>query len=123
MDALVLNIRSRQPAVRAVQVEEEEDEPLPIVGMMSLDDGVGPVLASMRQVLDLDLAAFRAQGTADAGFALLRSHVEAAGIYVLLIGNIGSCHSAIDVDAFRGFALADPIAPFVVINDQDARPC
>src|SRR5690606_16878995 len=27
----------------------------------------------------------------------------------------------IDVDAFRGFALADPIAPFVVINDQDAK--
>src|SRR3546814_17037769 len=25
------------------------------------------------------------------------------------------------IDAFRGFALADPIAPFVVINDRDAK--
>src|SRR3546814_16138482 len=41
--------------------------------------------------------------------------------YVLLIGNLGSHHSAIDIDAFRGFALADPIAPFVVINDRDAK--
>jgi Zn-dependent peptidase ImmA (M78 family) len=88
---------------------------------MSRNDGVDPVLASIRQVLGLDLAAFRAQGSADGGFALLRSRVEAAGIYVLLIGNLGSHHSAIDVDAFRGFALADPIAPFVVINDQDAK--
>lgn len=121
VDALVRDIRSRQSVVRAVQVEEEEAEPLPFIGSMSRDDGVGPVLASMRQVLGLDLAAFRAQGSAEAGFALLRSRVEAVGIYVLLIGNLGNHHSAIDVDAFRGFALADPIAPFVVINDQDAK--
>jgi Zn-dependent peptidase ImmA (M78 family)/transcriptional regulator with XRE-family HTH domain len=121
VDALVRDIRSRQAVVRAVQVEEEEAEPLQFISSMSRNDGVGPVLASIRQVLGLDLAAFRAQGSADAGFALLRSRVEAAGIYVLLIGNLGSHHSAIDVDAFRGFALADPIAPFVVINDQDAK--
>ena len=121
VDALVRDIRSRQAVVRAVQVEEEDAESLPFIGSMSSHDGVGPVLASIRRVLGLDLAAFRAQGSANAGFALLRSRVEAAGIYVLLIGNLGSHHSAIGVDAFRGFALADPIAPFVVINDQDAQ--
>lgn len=121
VDALVRDIRSRQAVVRTVQVEEEEAKPLTFIGSMSCNDGVGPVLASIRHELGLDLAAFRAQGSADAGFALLRSRVEAAGIYVLLIGNLGSHHSAIDVDAFRGFALADPIAPFVVINDQDAK--
>lgn len=121
VDALVRDVRSRQSVVRAVQLEAEEAEPLPFIGSMSRDDGVGQVLASIRQVLGLDLAAFRAQGSADASFALLRSRVEAAGIYVLLIGNLGSHHSAIDVDTFRGFALADPIAPFVVINDQDAK--
>lgn len=121
VDALVRDIRSRQAVVRTVQVEEEEAKPLPFIGSMSCNDGVGPVLASIHHELGLDLAAFRAQGSADAGFALLRSRVEAAGIYVLLIGNLGSHHSAIDVDAFRGFALADPIAPFIVINDQDAK--
>lgn len=121
VDALVRDIRARQSVVHAVQVEEEEAEPLHFIGSMSRNDGVGPVLASIRQTLGLELAAFRAQGSADAGFALLRSRVEAAGIFVLLIGNLGSHHSAIDVDAFRGFALADPIAPFVVINDQDAK--
>jgi Zn-dependent peptidase ImmA (M78 family) len=40
---------------------------------------------------------------------------------VLLVGNLGSHHTALKVETFRGFALADDLAPFVVINDQDAR--
>lgn len=121
VDALVRDIRSRQATIRAVLVEEEEAQPLPFVGSMARNDGVNSVLASIRKTLGLDVAEFRAQGSANAGFALLRQKVEAAGIYVLLIGNLGSHHSALDVDAFRGFALAEPIAPFVVINDQDAK--
>lgn len=121
VDALVRDVRARQTTVRSILVEEEEAQPLPFVSSMSRNDGVGPVLASIRKLLNLDLAAFRAQGSAEAGFSLLRRQVETAGVYVLLIGNLGSHHSAIDVEAFRGFALADPIAPFVVINDQDAK--
>jgi Zn-dependent peptidase ImmA (M78 family) len=121
VDALVRDISSRQAMVRAVLVEEEEAQALPFVGSMSRNDGVEPVIASIRKTLNLDISAFRAQGSADAGFTLLRRQVEIAGVYVLLIGNLGSHHSALNVDAFRGFALADPIAPFVVINDQDAK--
>jgi Zn-dependent peptidase ImmA (M78 family) len=39
----------------------------------------------------------------------------------LLIGNLGSHHTTIDVTTFRGFALSDDVAPFIVINDQDAQ--
>ena len=42
-------------------------------------------------------------------------------MFVLLAENLGSHHSAIPVSAFRGFAIADPIAPFIVINDGDAK--
>jgi len=87
---------------------------------MKMEDGVGAVLSSIRRTLDTNLVDFRAQGSAEAAFALLRGKVEAIGIFVLLMGNLGSYHTAIDVAAFRGFALADPIAPFIVINDQDA---
>jgi Zn-dependent peptidase ImmA (M78 family) len=69
----------------------------------------------------LELAEFRAQPTPDAAFTLLREKVEAAGVFVLLIGNLGSHHSAIGLELFRGFAVADDVAPFVVINDQDAH--
>jgi Zn-dependent peptidase ImmA (M78 family)/transcriptional regulator with XRE-family HTH domain len=122
IDALVRDIRARQAMVRAILEDEEEAEPLRFIGSSMVAAGLGPVLASIRQTLGIDLADFRAQGSPDAAFALLRSKVEAVGVFVLLIGNLGSHHTALDVAAFRGFALADPIAPFIVINDQDAKP-
>jgi Zn-dependent peptidase ImmA (M78 family) len=121
VDALVRDIRARQSMVRAILEDDEEMEPLRFIGSMSMDDGVGAVLASIRRAIGLDLAAFRAQGLPEAAFALLRSKPEEAGVFVMLIGNLGSHHTALDVSVFRGFALADPIAPFVVINDQDAK--
>jgi Zn-dependent peptidase ImmA (M78 family) len=84
-------------------------------------DGMVPTLKALQQILQLDLRDFRAQKKADDAFSLLRARAEAAGIFVLLIGNLGSHHSAISVETFRGFAIADPIAPFIVINDQDAK--
>src|SRR2546430_2131992 len=121
VDALVRDIRARQSIVRTILLDEEEAQPLPFVGSIAMTAGVAEVLAWIRQPVRLDLAEFRAQATPESASALLRSKVEAAGIFVLLVGNLGSHHTAIDVAAFRGFALADPIAPFVVINDQDAR--
>ena len=121
VDALVRDIRARQSMVRAVLVDEEGAKPLPFIGSMHMGDGVGAVLASVRQIIRIDLSEFRAQASPESAFALLRSRVEAAGVFVLLMGNLGSHHTAIDVEAFRGFALADDVAPFVVLNDQDAR--
>lgn len=121
VDALLRDIRARQHTVRDVLADEEETRPLPFVGSMKMSDGVGAVLVSIRQTIRLDLSEFRAQASPESAFALLRSRVEAAGVFVLLMGNLGSHHTAIDVEAFRGFALADEIAPFIVINDQDAK--
>jgi Zn-dependent peptidase ImmA (M78 family)/transcriptional regulator with XRE-family HTH domain len=122
VDALVRDIRARQDIVRSILVDEEEAKPVSFIGSLRMADGVGAVLAAMRQRIGLDLADFRLQSSPESAFALLRSKVEAAGVFVLLIGNLGSHHTAIGVEVFRGFALADPIAPFIVINDQDARP-
>jgi Zn-dependent peptidase ImmA (M78 family) len=121
VDALVRDVRARQSMVRSILEDEEEAEPLPFVGSMQMEMGVGAVLAAMRRTIGVDLADFRAQASPEGAFALLRNGVEAAGVFVLLIGNLGSHHTAIDVEAFRGFAVADPIAPFVIINDQDAK--
>lgn len=41
-------------------------------------------------------------------------------ILSLLQGDLGSHHSQISVETYRGFALADSVAPFVVINDRDS---
>jgi Zn-dependent peptidase ImmA (M78 family) len=121
VDALVRDIRARQSMVRILLEDEEGSSPLRFVGSARMENGVGDVLASIQQTLNIDLATFRAQRSEEAAFSLLRTKVEAAGIFVLLIGNLGSHHTALDVSAFRGFAIADSIAPFVVINDQDAK--
>ena len=42
-------------------------------------------------------------------------------MFVLLKGDLGNYRTAIDVEVFRGFAIADDIAPFVVINDNDSK--
>jgi Zn-dependent peptidase ImmA (M78 family) len=121
VDALVRDIRARQAMVRAIIEDDEDAERLPFIGSAAVENGIAPVLQSIRRTLGLELAEFRAQASAEGAFALLRDKVEAAGIFVLLAGNLGSHHTALDVDVFRGFALSDDLAPFIVINDQDAR--
>ena len=120
VDALVRDIRARQNMVRSVLADEEEAKPLPFVGSMQMRDGVGAVLASIRQTIRLDLAEFRHRPLRRA-----RSHYCDRGssplAFCAAYRNLGSHHTAIEVQAFRGFALSDDIAPFVVLNDQDAR--
>ena len=142
--ALVRNVRSRQEMVRAALEAEDEAEPLPFVGVL-LDPGqLGTQTESLRRVLqhnaeaarltqhalkaiarvlgdDLDAATYYTQPNAEEAFRLLRSRTEDAGGFVLLKGDLGSHHTAIDVEAFRGFVIADDVAPFVVINDNDSR--
>jgi len=121
LDALIRDVKARQSTVKAMLEDEEETEPLPFVGCMRRSEGAQAILSSIQETLRLDRAEFHARVSASEAFALLRDRVEAAGIFVLLIGDLGSWHTTMDVTTFRGLTLADDIAPFVVINDQDAR--
>lgn len=121
LDALIRDIRARQSMVRAVLEDEDEAETLSFVGSKNRSDGIVAVTASIRDTLKVSLFDFRAAPTSLEAFALLRRAAESAGVFVLLMGNLGSHHTAIDIEFFRGFALADSVAPFVVINDQDSK--
>ena len=144
IDALVRNLRSRQNMVRAALEAEDEAEPLPFVGALLGSGEAGGGIESLRRVLrrpaeaarllqratlglgrvlgdDLNAATYHAQPDTGHSFRLLRSRTEKAGVFVLLKGDLGSHHTAIDVEVFRGLAIADDVAPFVVINDNDSR--
>ena len=130
VDALVRNVRSRQSMVRAALEAEDEAAPLPFVGALSRSVGARTDLESLRtaagalsEVLgdDLNAATYYAQPSADQAFTLLRTRTEDAGVFVLLKGDLGGYRTAIDVEVFRGFAISDDVAPFVVINDNDSR--
>ena len=121
LDALVRDIKARQSMVRAVMEDEDEAELLPFVGSHRLGDGKAVILGSLRALIGVNLSTYRAQPDPSAAFALLRSRVEASGVFVTLKGDLGNYVTAIETTVFRGFSIADKVAPFVVINDQDAR--
>ena len=122
LDALIRETRARQSMVRAVLEDEDEADPLPFVRSKSMSDGQPAVLAALKTLLDVSVKTFHAQPRADAGFELLRTAAEAKGVYVLLKSDLGNYHTAMDTEVFRGFTIADEVAPFIVLNDRDARP-
>jgi Zn-dependent peptidase ImmA (M78 family) len=121
VDALVRDIMTRQSMVRALLEEDEETERLAFVGSADMTDGVGHLVASIARALGIDRNVLRRQPSPDVAFSVLRAAVEATGVFVILVGNLGSHHTNIDALVFRGFALADPIAPFIAVNDLDAK--
>jgi len=121
LDVLIRDVRARQSMVRAILEDEDEGERLAFVGSMAMSSGVDAVVHSIRNVTSVSIDEFRAQESAEAAFGWLREKIESVGIYVLLMSNLGSHHTTITADIFRGIALADEVAPFVVINDQDSK--
>ncbi|MEO9188407.1 MAG: ImmA/IrrE family metallo-endopeptidase [Acetobacteraceae bacterium] len=122
LDALLRDVRARQEMLRELLVDDEYARPLAFVGSCSISQGAASVAAGIRETLSVTVAEQRQARDAAALFVLLRRAAERAGIYVLLLGDLGTHHSDVSEDVFRGFALADDIAPFVVINDNDAAP-
>lgn len=122
LDALIRDVRTRQQLLREALIEDEDNESLAFVASCRMSDGVESVTASIRTTLGVSPLEQRKARDAAALFALLRAAAEKAGVFVLLLGDLGSHHSDVSEDVFRGFALADDVAPFVVINDNDATP-
>ncbi len=120
VDAVVRDIRARQALVRSALEAADEAEALRFIGSMDRKQGVAAVVASIEQALDFDRDVFRSKAQLQQSFAYLRALTEVTGIFVLLVDNLGSWHTTISVEAFRGFALADDVAPFVAVNANDS---
>jgi Zn-dependent peptidase ImmA (M78 family) len=95
---------------------------LAFVGRFTIKDSVADVAAHMRYVLGVN-AEFRQQCRNWEQFLRkLMKKVESAGILVMRSGVVGhSTRQRLDVEEFQGFAISDPYAPLVFINDTDAR--
>ncbi len=121
LDVLLRDIMARQALIRAALEDEDERPPLSWVGSATVDAGVELLVAQIRTALDINLASIRAAASPEDAFRMLRERVEGRGAYVILASNLGSHHTSLGIDVFRGIAVADPVAPFVVVNDQDSR--
>jgi Zn-dependent peptidase ImmA (M78 family) len=121
LDVLLRDIVARQSLVRAALEDEDDQRVLAWVGSVTMDAGVDRLVREITDALRFDIAVFRTARNAEESFRLLRESVEALGAFVVLASNLGSHHTSLGTDVFRGIAVADPVAPFVVINDQDSR--
>lgn len=121
LDALVRDVFVRQRLVRSILEDSDEMEPLRFVGSITMAQSVNHAAKMICERLSFDLNEFRCKRTVEESFNYIRGLTEKLGIFVLLIGNLGTHHTALDTDIFRGFALADEVAPFIVVNDQDAK--
>lgn len=122
LEALMRDIRARQSIARDLLESDEDMRELGYVASSRMEDGINIVADRIREVLSVTHGDQQGAKDTNSLFKLLRARAEASGVFVLLAGDLGSPqHNAISVETFRGYALVDKIAPFIVINDRDAR--
>lgn len=121
IETLLREIKARQDLIKSLIKDEEERPPLSFVNSFDSKGSVEEISKSIQQTLGFDLVDYRRSKTVSEAFGYLRNKAEEVGIFVLLVGDLGSYHTAISAKTYRGFAIADEFAPFVVINDQDSK--
>jgi Zn-dependent peptidase ImmA (M78 family)/transcriptional regulator with XRE-family HTH domain len=121
LGTLLRDVKARQSLVRDTLEDDDDASEVALVGAQAGTRDPRVLAAALVEAVGFDRREFRASGSADDAFTYLRSLVEAKGVFVLLAGDCGHWSTAIEVKVFRGFAIADPLAPFIVVNDQDAR--
>jgi Zn-dependent peptidase ImmA (M78 family) len=111
----------RQDWFREYQVLNRAS-PLPFVGKYSIKDPVKRVAEDLRSTLGLT-PEFRQKCASWTDFLRFSiRQAESSGILVMRNGVVEhSTRRRLSIKEFRGFAVSDPLAPLVFINDSDAR--
>lgn len=96
--------------------------PVPFVGSIQVGAEVPAAATAIRSVLGLDLTERQRDRTWEAALTSLVRLVEAAGVMVMKNGVVGNnTHRPLDREEFRGFALADALAPLIFVNAADSK--
>ena len=100
----------------------EGDDPLPFVGSATPASAVESTAEKMRAALGLDLDQRRALPTWTEALRRFIEQADALGVLVMTSGIVGNnTHRKLDPGEFRGFALADDLAPLVFINGANSK--
>ena len=101
--------------------EEEGYAKVAFVGSLRKTLPKHEFLARMREVLSLEPDWQKEVKSKEDAFRFLQAHAEAAGVIVFVNSMVGNdTHRPLDVEEFRGFALADAYAPLIFVNGADA---
>lgn len=97
------------------------EEPLAFVGSMDIATPIARAADRVRAVIAFDVAARANARTWEEALTLQIERIETSGVLVMRTGIVRSnTHRPLAVEEFRGFALADRIAPVIFLNGRDA---
>lgn len=97
-------------------------EPVAFAGTAKLTDDPETISGRMRKLLGFSVAERASFPTYENALKQFRQQAEDAGVLVMASGIVGSnTHRPLDPDEFRGFALADDLAPLVFVNGKDTK--
>jgi Zn-dependent peptidase ImmA (M78 family) len=95
---------------------------LPFVGSANLGEAPEAVAERLRETLSLSTEERRQLPSWADALRQLIAKAEDAGVLVMVSSVVGSnSHRKLDVEEFRGFALADELAPLIFINGVDSK--
>jgi Zn-dependent peptidase ImmA (M78 family) len=98
------------------------EEPRAFVGSARVDDPVEETAARMRDALSFDVEARRHCPTWTEALRRFVEQADAIGVLVMVSGVVGSDNRrGLDPSEFRGFALADDLAPLIFVNGADTK--
>lgn len=98
------------------------EEPLAFVGSVATTADVVRTAARMRAALGFDLHERRSLPTWTDALRRFIAQADELGVLVMVSGVVGSNNRRrLDPEEFRGFALADRLAPLVFVNGADTK--
>ncbi len=100
----------------------EEEGPLAFVGSATVDSDVEVIAATIRRTLRLDLEERRSLPTWAEALRRFVQAADALGVLVMVSGIVrNNTRRKLDPEEFRGFALADDLAPLIFVNGADTK--
>lgn len=103
-------------------VRSQAEGPLGFVGSVNIGSNVEETAATIRRALGFDLEERRQTPTWTDALRRFIEQADAIGVLVMVNGVVGNNnYRKLDPDEFRGFALADGLAPLVFINGADTK--
>lgn len=97
-------------------------EPLPFHGSVTQSTPAAEVADRMRRTLAFSVEDRQAAQSHDDALRLFIDKTEDAGILVMASGIVSTnTRRKLNPDEFRGFALADPLAPLIFVNSVDVK--
>ncbi len=118
---MVLLLKRRQEWL-SEYLAETGSEPVQYIETFPTDGDSRDLAQSMRELLGLPVDGALRSGKSEDTLRMLMNELARIGIYVATSGVVGNnTHRPIPVEDCRGFVLLDPYAPFIFINNRDAK--